>query len=315
MPKQGNCNLFKDYVRTILCDSDEFLFNWFTAWHAQILQYPGEKQGTGIVIRGLEGIGKSFSTDHFAELIDGDVKQFPNGRYCTMYDDPEQLFTRFTLPLHQKLYVVSEEAVYGGSIKQANQLRSMMSRTKMHVQPKGVDGWDAGDYARYVTLGNAEHIIHAGPQARRPLVLVASDARRNDKAFFDAVDEEWQNGGGEAYMYDLLNFDVSKYNLRRAPRTRYLNTLRNKSLDILGKFIFHLLQTGQQCGAHDDGRCEILKEDCRSLLIHFRRVTGARGDMSFLTSRFAGSIYYRKTLILFAMSWGILRQLRHRART
>jgi hypothetical protein len=40
-----------------------------------------------------------------------------------------------------------------------------------------------------------------------------------DKAYFRAIAGELNNGGRQALLYDLLNFDLSKIDLRSIPKT------------------------------------------------------------------------------------------------
>jgi hypothetical protein len=50
-------------------------------------------------------------------------------------------------------------------------------------------------------------------------MLEAGDAHMQDHAYFASIDEEMNSGGREALLYYLLNFDLSKVNLRSVPKT------------------------------------------------------------------------------------------------
>ena len=51
-----------------------------------------------------------------------------------------------------------------------------------------------------------------------------------DKPYFAAIDEETKNGGREAMMHYLLNFDLSQVDLRSIPKTAALLDQQIESL-------------------------------------------------------------------------------------
>ena len=55
----GSCDLFLEYVREIIANGDEAIFNWIIGYVAHMIQKPGHRPKTAVVFRGDEGVGKS----------------------------------------------------------------------------------------------------------------------------------------------------------------------------------------------------------------------------------------------------------------
>ena len=75
-------------------------------------------------------------------------------------------------------------------------------------------------------------------------MLDVSDSKAEDHQYFQSIAEEMENGGLEAMYYELLHWDISKINLREAPRTKALLSQIIASFDSVQKFWFECLSRG-----------------------------------------------------------------------
>ena len=68
-PKPGDCTLYLDHWRDVVCAGDREHYRWALAWMAQAVQRRAEKPGTAIVMRGGEGVGKGTAAQGFGRLF------------------------------------------------------------------------------------------------------------------------------------------------------------------------------------------------------------------------------------------------------
>jgi hypothetical protein len=58
-------------MKSIICKDNEENYNYLVALIADMFQNPGKKPGIAVVIRGDEGVGKSFFVEKLCALMDG----------------------------------------------------------------------------------------------------------------------------------------------------------------------------------------------------------------------------------------------------
>jgi hypothetical protein len=66
---------------------------------------------------------------------------------------------------------------------------------------------------------NSDWVVPAGFRDRRWGVFDMGDKHMQDIPYFVAIDEEMDNGGREALLHYLLNFDLSQVDLHTVPKT------------------------------------------------------------------------------------------------
>jgi hypothetical protein len=74
------------------------------------------------------------------------------------------------------------------------------------------------------------------------MVLDVNDAARGDGEYFKKICKQMENGGCEALHYFLQNYDISKVNLRKIPRTKALMDQITHSMTSIMKFWYDGLQ-------------------------------------------------------------------------
>lgn len=223
-PRPGDWSLLRDHIRNNIvagnCDTaaeDDALFAWLMTGMADIFQHPGRKLGTSVAICGEQGVGKS-------KLFDWLRRAF--GAYATKVSRRDKVTGEFNSHLDSKLLVVAEEAFWSGDKGAAGALKDLITGETYTMTRKHVDSIERVSYLRFAFVSNEHWIIPSdtNADARRFLVLKASTDKKNDKAYFRAIDQQMQNGGLAAMVHDLMNWDPKEHgldwdDLRTAPWT------------------------------------------------------------------------------------------------
>ena len=96
-----------------------------------------------------------------------------------------------------------------------------------------------------MVTSNSEWIVPATEDERRFFVLEVGDAKQQDTTYFAAIDKQMENGGAEAMLYDLLNYDYGGVDLRNPPKTQWLAEQVEQGLDDKESWLLEILRSGQ----------------------------------------------------------------------
>jgi len=249
-PIKGNCVLFLDHVKNVMCNRDQLLYEHVMAFFAQVIQDPGNIMGTALVFRSTEeGTGKSWMVKRIGELLDGPPRA---DRFAALYfssSNPKRIYGNFNDPLATALLVHSEEAVPASHHGYENDQNELITGSFLRINAKYLNLRSIVNYVRLVITGNSDWIVPTSIYARRYTVSDVNEEYRNDNAYFGALDYEWNHGGKEALMYELAHYPWPNYNLRLRHNTGALMTQKIASLSEKGEYVldwwFHFCAKGE----------------------------------------------------------------------
>ena len=89
----------------------------------------------------------------------------------------------------------------------------------MIIEMKGIDVFEIKSYMRLMLATNSEWAAPVSLTDRRYFVLDVSADKRNDFDFFRKLQHEQNNGGREALLQALMDFDLSDFEVRNIPET------------------------------------------------------------------------------------------------
>lgn len=237
--RKGSWNLLKNHIYEVLCHSDEKIFMWLMTWMSNIIQRPWEKKGSALVVRGAKGAGKTTVFDYFSRLLTP---------YAMTSSQPEHITGKFNWHFRDKLLVIAEEGLFAGSSRDDSIIKDLITGKKMLMEPKGIDPFNMDQYIRLVIISNEDWVINATADERRYLVLDVSNEYVGDGDYFEAISNQMENGGLEAMMYELTNFEppfVESWNiLRKPPKTAALAKQVSRSIPVWEKFFIGLVENG-----------------------------------------------------------------------
>ncbi|MCP4075908.1 MAG: hypothetical protein GY744_06975 [Gammaproteobacteria bacterium] len=245
-PKKGNWDLFESHIYFGICSGNERYFNWVKAWMARLVQDPGgERPGTALVLKGQQGTGKDTFTDFFGSIF---------GKHYISTAVQSQITGKHNNHLKDALLVFCNEGFFAGDHSAAGVLKHMITSQFNVIEPKGKDCFKVANHISLIIASNNDWVVPAGLEERRFCVLEVADSLkingkkkpiRNNKQWFGPIYEEMRNGGVAAMLHDLLDMDISEFNLRKIPRTDALLEQIMENAHAVHKWWFDKLKDGE----------------------------------------------------------------------
>jgi hypothetical protein len=242
-PRQGDCSKFLAHLKDNVCRGDDDLYLWVVGWFADIFQNPEKKSGTSLALRGKQGVGKTKVGEVIGSLL---------GSHYALVSDPRYVTGRFNSHLVSCLLLHCDEAFWAGDRAAEGTLKDLVSGTAHFIEFKGKEPIRVLNFVRLFPTGNPDWLVPAGLEERRFAVLDVGEDHIQDGPYFAAIDAEMDSGGREALLYHLLNFDLSKVNLREIPKTAALLDQKISSGSTEQSWWFDTLMRGELPWGVDD---------------------------------------------------------------
>lgn len=245
-PQKGNWSLMRRHIHDVICSGNEEYFDYVMAWMARVVQDPGgDRPGVAIVLKGGKGIGKGAFVDYFGSIF---------GEAFLPIADPESFTGRFNMHLSKALVVFLDEAVWGGDKRAEGKLKQLITEPTILFEPKGIDAIALRNYINVIIASNEEWVVPATGDERRFCVLEVSEVFKQNTGYFGPIEQERKNGGPEAMMFDLLHYDYSDVDLRKAPVTKGLSEQVQHSLPPVHNFWHSVIDRGYVLSERETGR-------------------------------------------------------------
>lgn len=235
-PEEGDVSPFLDYVRTVLASGDEAIARYIIGWAAQIVQEPMTKVGVALILRGAKGTGKSM----FGRLVG---KLFPDHHIVISRQD--HLVGHFNAHLESCLMLQVEEGYWAGSKAAEGALKDLVTNDRIMVERKGVDGYMAPNYTRVLFTSNEEWVVPATMDERRWAVFDVSSCRKEDRAYFGALEAWYTRGGNSHLLHYLKTFDLATVDVSKAPQTQALQDQKLRGSDCVTRWLYDCLREGE----------------------------------------------------------------------
>lgn len=236
LPQAGDCDLYLQHIREIICQNDQSLFDYVTSWMAHLVQRPGELPGTALVLRGRQGTGKGTFVHTLGALLQSHYLHLTSQRH---------LLGNFNAHTKNKLLFFADEAFWAGDKAAEGTLKGLVTEPTRILEHKGQDALIIQNYARLVIASNHEWVVPAGPHERRFVILDVSDAQMQNTDYFDRIKRQMNRQGLAALLHHLQQIDLSKVDLRAIPKTAALLETKLRSQPPIGLFWYECLCEGR----------------------------------------------------------------------
>lgn len=234
-PSPGDWSLIKEFLFEIICNEDDEAYDYLIRYIAHALQKPDEKPGVIIILLGGQGIGKGTLGKVFKRIWSATYIHVHNINSVT---------GDFNAALERTFMVFMDEALFAGDRRAADALKSLVTEEFIHVNEKFQPARQIRSYHRFIAATNADHFKKTERDDRRDFTLRVSESHKGDHTFWNDLNHKIDNGGVEAMVQDLLEMDLSQFNVREKPNTKEFLQQKLHSLGPIGQWWHDCLLRG-----------------------------------------------------------------------
>ena len=234
-PKPGSWQRLKDHTRKIICAGNQKHFDYLFGWMARMVQKPAEQGEIAVVMKGIEGCGKGTLANALKYIF---------GQHGLAISNAKHLVGNFNSHLRDAVFLFPDEAFFAGDKAHEGVLKTLITEKMLTIEAKFQNAIATPNFLHIMMASNQDWVVPASIFARRFFVLDALPDRANDHAYFAAIDGEMRNGGYEALLHDLLEYDITFFNHRSPPQTKGLQTQKMLSLKCEEAWWFEVLHRG-----------------------------------------------------------------------
>ncbi|MCW1381510.1 bifunctional DNA primase/polymerase [Novosphingobium sp. KCTC 2891] len=220
----ASCALFLEHVRKVICRGNPDHAAYVFGWMAHLIQRPAEKPGVALVLRGAKGAGKDTLAEYLAAVI--------GRRHVPTVSHENHITGNFNKRLEAALLLHVQEGTWAGDHKAEGVLKYLVTSDFVEIERKGIDSFQLPSFLRLFISSNADWTVPASADERRWAVFNVSDVRCGDAEYFGRLRAEMKGSGPAALLAWLQAYDLSGFNVRKAPDTaglldQKLASLRN----------------------------------------------------------------------------------------
>ena len=242
-PEPGKCDMFLGHLQENICQNNEQYYNYLIRWMAMCVQKPDSPGYVAVVMRGKRGTGKSYFAKTFGSLF---------GRHFMQVSDPKHLVGSFNAHLRDCVVLFGDEAFYANDKKHESVLKTLITEELMTVEYKGMDVEMSPNFTHIILASNDQWVVPSGADERRFFVLDVGEKRKGDIPYFFEVEKEMGSGGRAALLHYLMQFDITKFDVRSAPLTKALHDQKLYSLSPMEAWWLNKLEDGKLLPEHTE---------------------------------------------------------------
>lgn len=215
VPKRGDWSRMKKHIHKIIANDDPESYFYIIRWLAWAFQNPTRMAEVALVLLSkARGTGKG-------ALIREIVRIF--GAHGLHIFSRDHLTGRFNAHMEQTGLLYADEVYWPGDKESEGMFKGMISEPERMSEDKYARAVPVPNMLKIVIASNEDWVVPAAADERRFAVFQVSEAKKQNEAYFDALEEEMDNGGREAMLYDLLAMDLKGWHPRRnVPKTTAL---------------------------------------------------------------------------------------------
>jgi hypothetical protein len=242
-PAQGEWALMHSHIINVLASGKREWAEYILNWLASIVQNAGVPAGVAIGWRGPKGSGKGTL---------GNAMQRIFGEQGVTVRTPKHLVGNFNGHMLGKTLAFVDEGYWAGDKQHEGVLKGLITEPNMMLEMKGVDAFMTPNRLSIMIAANADWIVPATEDERRFAIFDCADTYTVKKvgavasrAYFGKIIAEMNNGGLGAMLYDLLNRDISKFNIQDVPDTPALQDQKLLGLELTDRWWFECLNAAE----------------------------------------------------------------------
>lgn len=205
--------VFLKHTKDVICSGNEEYYRYLIGWMARAVQQPDTQGEVAVVLRGKRGTGKGKFVKIFGSLF---------GRHFIQIVNSKHLVGQFNAHLRDTVVLFADEAFYAGDKQHESILKALVTEETIMLEGKGLDAESGPNYVHLISSSNEEWVVPAGEDERRYFVLDVSNIHKQDISYFAELSDIMSDGGMENFLYFLMTYDLSEFEVRHVPQTRAL---------------------------------------------------------------------------------------------
>ena len=197
---------FLDHVFNIITAGDQNLYEYVLNWISFMIQKPGEKIGTALLLISDQGTGKTvFFTDVLCKLTEG--YSIPNENKI------ENIVGRFNSSIENKVLIVCNElqSIENARYLNSDALKSIITERNIRYDTKHVKVRDGENVANLIFVSNNILPLKIDNGDRRYVVINCSDASKGKDEYFDYLAKSFTNAFYQHLFTFFLDRTITKF--------------------------------------------------------------------------------------------------------
>jgi hypothetical protein len=262
------------HILKVICRRDKEKFKYIVRWLAWAVQNPDRQAGVVIVLKSrMQGTGKSTLGVVMLKIF---------GQHGALIDDSDRLLGRFNDWVEPVSFILAEEILWANDHRTADKLKSRVTADTFQIERKNGAIRQIPNRLHLMMTTNHDHAVSSGTGDRRNAVYDVSDEHACDKAWFDALYDDLDQGGVGQFLRFLQNVKLDDWHPRQILRTAEATEQQRMSGDSVSQWSQACIEAdaiigdprhgGQQ---HDLGK-RIASEDLREAYTGFCKQHGVR---------------------------------------
>jgi len=234
-PKQGNCDLILKHILEVLANGDEVYANYILNYLAWTVQNPDKQAEVVLIFKGSEGTGKGLLCRLIIDFFGSAAMHISSSRH---------LVGNFNAHLDGTVLLFADEAFWAGDKAALGAFKALITEPYLTVERKGIDAKQVINRLHIVMATNENWVVPAAHDSRRYAVFEVSDKYKQDATYFKIINDQINQGGREAFLYELLYRDIGDFHPRQIIKTAAFRNQVANSLDPISTWWLGLLEDG-----------------------------------------------------------------------
>jgi hypothetical protein len=234
-PKEGDCSLVLKHIHEVLANGDEKSAAYILNYLAWTVQNPDKQAEVALIFQGSEGTGKGLIGRLMMDLFGSAAMHISSSRH---------LVGNFNAHLDGTVFLFADEAFWAGDKAARGALFSLITEHYLTLERKGIDAKQVVNRLHIMMASNEDWVVPANYDSRRFAVFAVSSKYKQNSIYFTPLYEQIDNGGREAFFFEMVNRDVSDFHPRHIIKTEAFKEQVIMSLGPLDIFWLNFIEEG-----------------------------------------------------------------------
>jgi hypothetical protein len=202
-PAEGTWTYWLQTIHDVAAKGEITHTQWLLDWFADMIQAPGgrgsrhARSEVSVCLRGGQGTGKGAIIEPIMHILEP---------YAIKVAEMERITAKFNSIMEDKLLVFADEAIWGGSYKEGNKLKDIITGKDILIERKGINTYATTNFIRVFIASNSEWVVPAEEDERRYTVFDVAETYKKDRDWFALVNA----GNLGDLMADLLGRAITQ---------------------------------------------------------------------------------------------------------